>query len=123
MTLLERVLQRDEKAWRELVRSHEGRLRVVIAESAEAIHPLADDDGDDILGDFWLMLLEDDLRRLRSFDGDNLVGWLSLLASQVAANAARKLARGPRFESLDTVREIAVAPPADGYLRTTEAAA
>src|SRR5215510_4440501 len=28
-----------------------------------------------------------------------------------------------RFESLDTVREIAVAPTADGYLRTTEAAA
>src|SRR5262249_35882326 len=29
----------------------------------------------------------------------------------------------PRFESLDTVGEIAVAPTADGYLRTTEAAA
>jgi DNA-directed RNA polymerase specialized sigma24 family protein len=112
--LLERVLARDQRAWRDLVRRHEPRLRETIGES------VAEHDVDDVLGDFWLLLLEDDLRRLRNVGGDDLGQWLAMVAAQVAANHARRLARLPSMVSLDDVRDQAA--DESPYLTTEEAA-
>src|SRR6185312_11567406 len=116
--LLRAVLAQDARAWRELVRRHESALRDAVRESADG--ELADDDVDDILGDFWLFLLEDDLRRLRAFGGSDLLGWLSILIGQVASNRMRKAARQPRMEPLDEAK--LPAPPAIPQLLTTAAA-
>jgi DNA-directed RNA polymerase specialized sigma24 family protein len=112
--LLERVFARDQRAWRDLVRRHEPRLREAIGES------VAEHDVDDVLGDFWLLLLEDDLRRLRNVGGDDLGQWLAMVAAQVAANHARRLARQPSMVSLDEVRDLAA--DESPYLTTEEAA-
>jgi hypothetical protein len=107
VALVRAALARDAHAWRKLVDRHHGTLRAVIAQAAEGIHPITEDQVDDLLGDFWLLLLEDHLRRLRAFlqsDDADLGGWLALLATQVACNHARKLARGPRFVSLDQLK-------------------
>lgn len=91
--LLEQVCRRDPRAWRTLVRRHEARARRAVRDVADAECPLTDDQVDDIVGDTWLLLLEDDLRRLRSFRGDDLGAWVAMIASQVAMNTARELAR------------------------------
>jgi hypothetical protein len=114
--LLAAVLARDSRAWRDLVRHHEVALRAAIREASD--RELSDHEVDDTLGDFWLLLLEDDLRRLREFRGSDLAGWLSMLAGQVAVNRARKLAREPVMEPLHELRNLADS----SYLTTAEAA-
>src|SRR4051812_32983861 len=79
--LMAEVLRRNPRAWRVLVRRHEDRLRETVREIADVERPLADDEVDDIVGDTWLLFLEDDLRRLRSFRGDDLGAWLAMVAS------------------------------------------
>jgi hypothetical protein len=100
--LLRAVLDRDERAWRELVRRYDATLRAMIRETAEPIFALAETDVEDVLGDFWLYLLEDDLRLLRAFDPsrhDRLLAWLKLLVSQLTHKHARALRRRSENES------------------------
>ncbi len=99
--LLEQVCNRNPRAWCVMVRRHESRLREAIREAADADAPLRTDQVDDVVGDLWLLLLEDDLRRLRSFHGDDLGAWLAMVACQVAMNRIRELAREPPTEPLD----------------------
>src|SRR5215813_4972706 len=122
---LRAVLDRDDRAWRKLVADNEAALRDAVGESAEAIRPLADHEIDDVLGDFWLFLLEDDLKRLRGFaqsGGWDVGAWLRMVASEFARKQARRIAAEPYFQPLETVRDVTPAPP-DGYLTTIEAAA
>jgi hypothetical protein len=67
-------------------------------------------------------LLEDDLRRLRGFSGDDLGAWLVMVATQVAANHVRRLARQPKVEFIDTIAQVAALPPTD-LMTTADAAA
>ncbi len=115
--LLERVLARDARAWRDFVREHEPVLREIVREFGDI------DEVDDVLGDFWLLLLEDDLRRLRSVGGADLGRWLAMFVAQVAANHARKLARRPPMVSLDEVRDQAAGETDESPYLTTEEAA
>src|SRR4051812_31592295 len=96
--LLAAVLARDARAWRKLVAAHESHLRDAVREAASAEREITDDQIDDVLGDFWLLLLEDDLRRLRGFSGDDLGAWLTMLAGQLAVNHLRRLGRQPKLE-------------------------
>lgn len=95
--LLEAVLARDARAWRELVRRHEGKLRDAIRDAGSDERGFTDSEIDDVLGDFWLLLLENDLCRLRDFRGNDLSGWLAMMACQVASNALKKLVRHSPF--------------------------
>src|SRR5262249_13229820 len=99
--LMEQVCRRHPRAWRVLVPRHEARLRDAVRDVADAEEPLTEDQIDDVVGDMWLLLLEDDLRRLRSFRGDDLGEWLAMVASQIALNRVRELARQARTESFD----------------------
>src|SRR5439155_17160307 len=104
--LLDAVLARDARAWRELVRRYESTLRDAIFDSVIGEREFTETEIDDVLGDFWLLVLEDDLRRLRGFRGDDLAGWLSMFASQVAVNRLRRLARQPVMESLEAAENV-----------------
>lgn len=77
--LLERVLRRDEQAWRELVRMHEPALRALIQENEE----LSASDVDDVIADVWLRVLDNDRRRLRRFAANAAV-----IARRVARDAS-----------------------------------
>jgi excisionase family DNA binding protein len=114
--LLRAVLSRDQRAWREFVRRYEPHIREVMRDAASAIYELPDDQVDDLVGDLWLLLLENDLRRLRGLRANHdgaVCTWLRLFASQLACNYARKVARAPKMVPIDEAdaRAISIAPP------------
>jgi excisionase family DNA binding protein len=105
-SLVERVLRRDERGWHQLVRQFEPTLRALVAESGE--HSAAE--VDDILGDLWLRIMKDDMRRLRTFAASNsapLSAWLAMQSSQVAFAHTQKRRDEPAMVPLDQVPEIA----------------
>ena len=117
--LLGAVLRRDERAWREFVRRYEDALRGSIRDAAAEIRPLEDDQVDDVLGDLWLMLLEDDLKALRQFEsnGNDVTRWLKLFAAEMARKRARKLDAEPEMEPIEEARHVASpAPTLESYL-------
>jgi excisionase family DNA binding protein len=109
-SLLTAALARDQKRWRAFVERYESTIRLAIRE--EAPPETSDDAIDDLLGDFWLFLLDDDLRRLRDFSGSDLGGWLALVAAQMTRNHFKRAARQPVMEPLRAVRDVAPPPPA-----------
>lgn len=109
--LLNAVLARDQKAWRRLVARHEPALRRSIR-NLDDCALLSDDEVDDVLADLWLLLLEDDLRRLRGFQasgGSDLGAWLGLVASEVARKELRRRERLPEHVSFDAAVEKRIA--------------
>lgn len=128
--LLRAVIQRNQLAWKEFVKRYETHLREVIAQAAAEIYEFEVHEIDDVVGDLWLLLLEDDLRRLRglraSHDGAVRM-WLSMFASQLACNRARKLARAPKVVPLEEVSNVLPAPvassPSESPLLDVEAVA
>jgi DNA-directed RNA polymerase specialized sigma24 family protein len=109
--LLTDVLTRDPVAWRKLVAQHEPALRRTIR-NIDDERAISDDEVDDVLGDLWLLLLEDDLRRLRGFHsagGSNLGAWLTLVAVEVARKELRRRARLPEVVSFDATTENRIA--------------
>lgn len=110
--LLAEVLARNPRAWRELVRTHEPGLRAVVRDTAPEERPISDAEIDDVLGDFWLLLLEDDLRRLRGFQkcaGSQLADWLALVVSEVTRKELRRRERLPEMVVYDDTVENRIA--------------
>jgi hypothetical protein len=108
-SLVERVIERDERAWRELVRRFDQPLRDVVAHATTATHQLESDEIDDVLGEFWLWLVEDNRKRLRTFDrsrGTSVLTWLTFLVSHVAHEHVFRKRQEPATERLDAVREV-----------------
>jgi excisionase family DNA binding protein len=121
--LIERVVRRDEQAWRELVNANEPTLRALIQENEE----LSETDVEDVLAELWLRVLDDDRRRLRRFAATRpatLGAWLAMQASQVAQTFMVK--RGPKTVSIDEVPPIADRPtvprPAPRMMKVEEVA-
>jgi excisionase family DNA binding protein len=111
--LLRAVLDCDDCAWRELVRRYSGPLRDAARQATESVQAIDDDELDDVLGDLWLYLLEDHLRRLRSFDANGatrLLGWLKMLVVEIALKRVRATRRR-RTEPLSEKMQIAALPP------------
>src|SRR5262245_33012948 len=82
--LLQGALQRDRLAWREFMRRYEPvarqRISRVLA-SRKSAHSSAVID--EVMSDFYLRLLDDDMRKLRKFDpsrGAALRTWLAMVA-------------------------------------------
>jgi excisionase family DNA binding protein len=110
-TLLEAVLARDETAWRELVRRFDEPLHEAVRAATDAIWPLARDQIDDVLGELWLRLLDDDMRRLRALDSSRasaLLVWLTMQVAHVAYEYLRRLGAQPPMVSLHAARNVAV---------------
>ena len=73
------ALDRDEPAWRRFVARYDRDLRAVVRHAAEADDPISDDQVDEVLGDFWLAVVANDMRVLRAFNparGASLLTWL-----------------------------------------------
>jgi excisionase family DNA binding protein len=107
------VLDRDERAWRELQRRFDPALREIVRH-AVADRQVTSAHIDDVLANSWLQLVEDDFRRLRTFsaaDGAPLLAWLTLhvatVARERAGNIPRKLPeRRPRIVSRGTMLRV-----------------
>jgi excisionase family DNA binding protein len=76
---------------------------------------------EDVLGDFWLRLVDDDMRWLRAFDparGGSLLAFLALRVGQTAAEYARRLTEQPTFVGLNDVKRVAAPAPGDARRNT-----
>src|SRR5438128_7144966 len=95
--LLRELLRGTEAAWREfvrrfdpLVRHHVGGMLVIYDGM------IASDDFDDMVGDFYVKLLANNMRKLRVYDpsrGRRFASWLRLLAVQTVSDEMEKRLR------------------------------
>lgn len=125
--LFELVKSRDESAWREFISRYEEPIRDAI----RAVDPDAftEEVVGEVLSDFWLRLVDQDMRLLRSFAPEKrarLVSWLTIRASQVAYERLRAIQEEPGMVPLDQVPEIAdmrrFPAPAPRMMRVEEVA-
>jgi excisionase family DNA binding protein len=103
------VLARDEAAWRRFVAHHDPPLRAIVRHATEPFRPLDDDEVDDVLGDFWLALVADDMRMIRAFNptrGAALLTWLTFQLARVAYERLRRLGEEPTFVKLHEARNV-----------------
>jgi len=120
--LLERVLGKDQVAWRELIRRFRGlvfRCITKVAGKYDAV--LSNEDVNEIFGDMCFNLLRDDMRKLRAYDatrGAKLGSWLGLLAINTAYDYLRQTSRRPLLDRIDGSPERAGDGPSalDGLL-------
>ena len=109
--LVSSTIAGDQAAWREMMRRHDVALREAIRDAA--ITSLDDADIDDVMGDFWLSLVDDGKRRLRSFNpsrGAALLSWLTIQLIQDLRKREQKWAQEPETVSLDPNGEIDARP-------------
>ena len=69
VALLAEVISGSDRAWRRFIKQYEPALRKIVRESTDAIHTLTPAQLDDVMGDFWLRMVDDDRRWLRRFRG------------------------------------------------------
>jgi RNA polymerase sigma factor (sigma-70 family) len=98
---------RQERLWSEFVRRYERLIAVCVVKTMRRYGAIfSREDLDDLVSDVWVMLLRDDMRKLRQYDatrGFRLASFLAL----VATNATIDHLRGRQVESapLDDVLE------------------
>lgn len=95
----------DDAAWREIVRRHSAALREAVRESGH----IGESDLDDVVSDFWLSLIEGDMRLLRKFDdrrGAQLLSWLTVRLLQVVDRYSERRAGAPEMVPLDQVPNL-----------------
>ena len=105
--LLEAVLAQDRGAMGELLRRYDAtikkRIGFLLSRYARAVN--SSDTAEDIRAEFYLSLVQNDMRKLRSYDperGSTLNAWLSLLAQNATIDHVRKLGRRDIMEPLDS---------------------
>lgn len=88
--LTEMLLRRDQAAWREFVQRFEPLLRFQVGKTlAGAIHVLLDSDAiDDVIGDFYLDIVEADMEKLRYWLHGNRQAALRSFLGKVATRIA-----------------------------------
>jgi RNA polymerase sigma-70 factor (ECF subfamily) len=88
-----------ERLWSEFVRRYERLISVCVVKTMRRYGALfCRDEVEDLVGEVWLMLLRDDMRKLRQYDagrGFRLASFLSLLAT----NATIDHLRGRQIEA------------------------
>jgi len=108
--LVERLLARDAKGWREFHSRYDRLIHRCIHKVTDRFRRLVGPtELEDIYGELLLHLTSDDMRRLRAFDpakGSKLGSWIGMLATHAAWDHLRKLRRQPKADSLDEAIEV-----------------
>jgi RNA polymerase sigma-70 factor (ECF subfamily) len=113
--LVERLLARDAKGWREFHRRYDRLIHRCIHKVTNRFRRLVGTtDLEDIYGDLLVSLTAHDMRRLRAFDpakGSKLGSWIGMLATHAAWDHLRKLRRRPAASTLDEAIELSAETP------------
>lgn len=116
--LLERMLARESRAWREFHRRYDRLVhRCIQKVTGRFTGVLSSEDVREIHAMFLFNLTTNDMRRLRRFEferGNKLGSWLGMLAMNTAWDYLRVVARQPRLGSLAEAEHLA-APFEDPY--------
>jgi len=114
--LVERLLARDAKGWREFHRRYDRLIHRCIHKVTDRFRRLIGAcDLEDIHSDLLVALTADDMRRLRAFDpakGSKLGSWIGMLATHAAWDHLRKVRRRPVASSLEEAVELSGETPA-----------
>lgn len=83
-------LERDEHAWREFVRRYEPALRATVRKTiSRALRTVLDSDAiEDMIGDFYVRVLERDMLKLRKWHGAERKGEIMALLTMIANGIA-----------------------------------
>ena len=109
--LVRATIESDEVAWREMMRRYTAPLRDAIRDASEEI---SEPEVDDVMGELWLSLIEQGMRRLRTFDpsrGATLLAWLTIRASQLVHGRHARRQAAPPTISLEEAPELADPTP------------
>lgn len=109
IALLDDVLARDSAAWRRFVAKFDPILRNLFH------HGLEPHQVDDLMGDFWLAAVSNDMRMLRAFKparGASLGTWLTFQIGQLAADHRERADADAKLEPLEEARNV----PAPGII-------
>jgi RNA polymerase sigma-70 factor (ECF subfamily) len=109
--LVERMLRRDESAWAEFQRRY---ARLATACISRALGPSAQpSDVEEVHAIALAELLEDDMRKLRTFDPSRgrLSCWFGTVAKHTACNHARSLRRSSAHSALEAALEVPEGAP------------
>ncbi len=104
-TLLQGVVKKDRRAWAEFLRRFkpaiDKRLKYIVGRCWRQFR--SSDMLDDIKGEFFLSLVDNNMAKLRAYDSakGTLVAWLSRLAKHAALNHIDTLTRRTDSVSLD----------------------
>ena len=109
MALLQEVLGKDERAWRELLRRFRGLVfrcinKVALRHEAR----MHTEDVNEIYSEVCFNLLRDNMRKLRAYDperGSKLGTWLGLIAMNTAYDYLRASRRRPILDKLENAPE------------------
>ena len=104
--VLDACIRGDERAWRELHRRYDKSLRAAAYKrlGQSLVERLPSDFRDDVMGDFWLKVLERDMADLRCFDweaGKALYKWLARLVGQCATDYAGTILDEPEYAPVE----------------------
>lgn len=110
--LLDACIRKDDRAWRELHRRYDEPLRGAAYKrlGRSLVERLPSDWRNDVMGDFWLKLLERDMANIRCFDwnkGKALYKWFAKLVSQCAVDYASTILDQPDFAPVEDAHEVA----------------
>jgi RNA polymerase sigma-70 factor (ECF subfamily) len=107
--LISAALERDERAWRELLSRYRNLIFRCIQKVAVRYRAiLSSEDAEEIFGELCLQLIRHDMFRLRAFDparGSRLGSWLGLLAAHATYDFIRQAARIPRSDQLEVATQ------------------
>ncbi|GAB4563577.1 MAG: hypothetical protein Tsb0020_12820 [Haliangiales bacterium] len=103
--LRERVLDREEAGWSELVRRFRALIYRCITKVTRKHAPdMAASDIDEIFAEVLLALFRDDARKIRLYDasrGAKLGSWIGLISMNMARDYLRGLGRRPMLDRID----------------------
>lgn len=112
--LIRAVIERDNAAWDELLRRYSEQLRQELRDAYE----FSGSQIDDVLGDLWVHLLDNGMRRLKLFAerAGSVAAFLTMHASQVAEKHAARLRKESTHVAFDETTYVA--PPMPPRSRT-----
>jgi hypothetical protein len=109
--VLDACIRKDNRAWQELMRRYDGPLRgVVYKQLAHCEKRLPSDFRSDIMGAFYLKLIERDMSALRCFDWDKgkaLFKWFAFIVAQCATDYLIDTLGRPEYEPIEAALEVA----------------
>jgi RNA polymerase sigma-70 factor (ECF subfamily) len=110
---------KQERLWGDFVRRYERLIAVCVVKTMRRYGALfSREDLDDLVGEVWLMLLRDDMRKLRQYDaarGFRLASFLALVATNATIDhlRGRQVEATPLDEVLDDWATRHAEPPRD----------
>jgi hypothetical protein len=109
--VLDACIGPDNRAWRELVRRYDAPLRAAVYKRLRPfLDHLPSDFRDDVMGAFWLKVIDNNMGALRSFNwsaGTALYNWFARIVGQCAIDYVRIELDRPKFVPLAKAHGVA----------------